>query len=471
MNVQVTSRPTAQPAATSKLAIADGDIHPQRNSYKDLFPYMEARWVEMAKTFGSRPRQAYQAGPAYPKGQPNASRRDAWPPEGGRPGSSLAFLQKQLLDENNIQLGILNPTGDNGASFQNREFGAGVASAMNRWVEAEWLIEPRLKGSIVVPYEDADAAVAEIERWAGDPRFAQVLMVTRTANPPGQKQYWKIYEAAAAANLPVGVHAFGFGGYPVTGSGWPSFYIEDMVGHAQSAQSFLTSLVIEGVFERIPEFQAGADRVGLRLAAAAGLAARQALAPAEAGDAAPEARAVGIHPRKRLADHPADGGAAAARARAGRDRLDRLGPAAVRHRLPALGLRRSDAGAADAAPGAAAARLLLQQRDEAVPAGLSTSRTTTHRASAGGFGCMRKAASCTRCRRTRRRVIVRRAGETGIFTAHSCPSFRATGITAYLLNREARARSADQPDLHTNNRTALRPYPVCGHRGQPVPGR
>ena len=157
MNVQVTSRPTAQPAATSKLAIADGDIHPQRNSYKDLFPYMEARWVEMAKTFGSRPRQAYQAGPAYPKGQPNASRRDAWPPEGGRPGSSLSFMQKQLLDENNIQLGILNPTGDNGASFQNREFGAGVASAMNRWVEAEWLIEPRLKGSIVVALLTRDA--------------------------------------------------------------------------------------------------------------------------------------------------------------------------------------------------------------------------------------------------------------------------------------------------------------------------
>ena len=61
MNVHVSSRPTAQPAATTKLAIADGDIHPQRNSYKDLFPYMEQRWIDMAKTFGSRPRQAYQA--------------------------------------------------------------------------------------------------------------------------------------------------------------------------------------------------------------------------------------------------------------------------------------------------------------------------------------------------------------------------------------------------------------------------
>jgi predicted TIM-barrel fold metal-dependent hydrolase len=255
MNVQFARQPTVEASDASKIAIADGDIHPQRNSYKDLFPYMEARWVAVAKTFGSRPRQAYQAGPAYPKGQPNASRRDAWPPDGGRPGSSLSFLQKQLLDANNVQLGILNPTGDNGASFQHREFGAGVATAMNRWVAAEWLVDPRLKGSIVVPYEDADAAVKEIERWAGDPRFVQVLMVTRTANPPGQKPYWKIYEAAAAAHLPIGVHAFGFGGYPVTASGWPSFYIEDMVGHAQSSQSFLTSLVIEGVFESIPNFK------------------------------------------------------------------------------------------------------------------------------------------------------------------------------------------------------------------------
>src|SRR5271166_3224816 len=120
-----------------------------------------------------------------------------------------------------------------------------------------------------------------------------------------------------------------------------------------------------------PELQAGADRVWVRVAAAARLAARQAVAPAEGRDAAPEARALRVHPRECLADHPADGGAAAARARAGRDRLDRLGPADLRHRLSALGLRRPDPGAADAAARAAAPRLLLQQRDEAVPAGLS----------------------------------------------------------------------------------------------------
>ena len=58
---------------------------------------------------GAGRRLGMQSGPAYPKGQPNASRRDAYPPEGGRPGSSLSFMQAQHLDPNNVVLGILNP--------------------------------------------------------------------------------------------------------------------------------------------------------------------------------------------------------------------------------------------------------------------------------------------------------------------------------------------------------------------------
>src|SRR6202035_4925027 len=63
------------------------------------------------------------------------------------------------------------------------------------------------------------------------------------------------YQAAEEAGLPIGVHAVGFGGNPITASGWPSYYIEEMVGHSQCQQTALASIVLEGVFERHPSLK------------------------------------------------------------------------------------------------------------------------------------------------------------------------------------------------------------------------
>ncbi len=104
----------------------------------------------------------------------------------------------------------------------------------------------------MVPYEDADASVAEIRRWAGHSDMVQVLLLSRTVEPLGHRRYWPIYRAAAEAGLPLGIHAFGNGGTPTTGTGWPSFYMEDMIGHSQSCQSMLSSMVLEGVFAHVP---------------------------------------------------------------------------------------------------------------------------------------------------------------------------------------------------------------------------
>jgi uncharacterized protein len=118
---------------------------------------------------------------------------------------------------------------------------------------AEWLeLEPRLRGSITVPYADGDLAAAEIDRHAGDHRFAQVLLLVRTHEPLGKRRYWKIYEAATRNNLPIGMHFGGAGGGPFTGAGWPSFYFEDHGGMPQAFQAQLISMVFEGVFERFP---------------------------------------------------------------------------------------------------------------------------------------------------------------------------------------------------------------------------
>lgn len=253
MNIHVADLEQAKREARVGLAIADGDIHPNPKHAKALHPYLAKQWQDHLDTYGMIPRHAYQAGPAYPKGNPDASRRDSYPPNGDYPGSNLEFMRAQHLDPNNVELGILNPIKPAPGNAQNQDLGAALAGAINRWQLAEWTeLEPRLKASIAVPYENAEASVAEIDAWGGHPHFIQILLMSRTAEPLGQRRHWPIYEAACRHNLPIGIHAFGYGGYPVTGGGWPSFYIEEMSGHAQCCQAVLASMVFEGVFERFP---------------------------------------------------------------------------------------------------------------------------------------------------------------------------------------------------------------------------
>ena len=64
-----------------------------------------------------------------------------------------------------------------------------------------------------------------------------------------------MFEAAVEHNLPIGVHFGGSGGAPITGVGWPSFYIEDHAGMPTSFDSQVASLVCEGVFEQFPSLK------------------------------------------------------------------------------------------------------------------------------------------------------------------------------------------------------------------------
>ena len=255
MNMQ-TPAALSRPQAVSRTVIADCDIHHSPSDFKLLYPYLEKRWRDHIDLFGSPSRQGFARGPQYPKSQPDASRRDAWPPVGGRPGSDLNFMRTHHLDANGIELGILTMIRPHPGGMPNLELSAALCRGINDWQIAEWTTpEPRLKASIVVPYEDAEASVAEIERWTGHPDVVQVLLLSRTLEPLGNRRYWPIYQAAAAAGLPVGVHAFGNGGNPTSSTGWASYYIEDMVGHSQSCQALVSSMVLEGVFAAIPKLR------------------------------------------------------------------------------------------------------------------------------------------------------------------------------------------------------------------------
>jgi predicted TIM-barrel fold metal-dependent hydrolase len=165
-------------------------------------------------------------------------------------------MRRQLLDACGIEFGILNPISATGEGFQDDGLSAAVTRATNHWqVDAFTSKEPRLRGSICVPYEDGAAAAAEIRHWADDDTFAQVLLLSRTAEGLGKRRYWPIYEAAEETGRPVGIHVFGYSGYAMASAGWPSYYIEEMTGHAGSTQALVSSLVFGGVFERFPRLK------------------------------------------------------------------------------------------------------------------------------------------------------------------------------------------------------------------------
>src|ERR1019366_10436093 len=110
MNVQLRKIQSADPAPISKTAIADCDMHLGPASMRDLYPWLTRRWQQHIETYGTAHRTGMQDGlPSYPKAQPNAARRDAWPPSGKPPGTDLEFARRQHLDANNIEFGLVNP--------------------------------------------------------------------------------------------------------------------------------------------------------------------------------------------------------------------------------------------------------------------------------------------------------------------------------------------------------------------------
>src|SRR5262249_30707361 len=135
----------------------------------------------------------------------------------------------------------------------NEDMAAAFSRAVNDWLVREWLDrDPRLRASIVVPLQNVEHAVDEIERRAADQRFVQIMVLAMGETPLGRRQFWPIFAAAERHGLPIGIHAGSPYPHPVTAFGCRNCDVGYYASQSQGFQSQTASLISEGVFAKFP---------------------------------------------------------------------------------------------------------------------------------------------------------------------------------------------------------------------------
>ena len=363
MNVTVRQR-----TASQRLAIVDCDIHPALRAPSDLHPFLPERWREHMKTFGEHVRHGLTGQLPYPRMMAAGMRADAFPEQRAAGQRPRPDARASISTHNGVEIGMLMPLSRAGMEERNLDFAAALAHAVNDWQAQAWVRqEPRLRAGIVVPQEDAAFAVQEIEERAADPAFVQILLSPRSSDPLGHRRYWPIYAAAERARRPIGLHVQGYsGGHASTGSGWPTYYLQEHYAMCGNMQATVVSLVFEGVFERFPGLKIVLIEGGFAWVPALCWRMDKHWERMRQETPLRAAPAVRICARALLVHHAADRGAGEP-ARPRRDHgMGRVRPADVLDRLSALGLRRSAARLQVPAERSAAQRRLFRDNAKAL---------------------------------------------------------------------------------------------------------
>jgi len=209
----------------------DCDVHPSVPNIAALLPYLDDFWRDSVVDRGLTSLDSN----SYPLKSPLTSRPE-WRDKDGLAATSAEQVAGQVFDRWKAGTAICNCLYGVQLLFS-EDMAAAFCRALNDWIKAEWLDrDARLRASIVVPMQNVEYAVDEIERCAKDRRFVQVLVLAMQEVPLGRRHFWPIYAAAERHGMPIGIHAGSAYRNPVTSLGWPTWYIEDYASQSQGFQ-------------------------------------------------------------------------------------------------------------------------------------------------------------------------------------------------------------------------------------------
>jgi uncharacterized protein len=243
--------------------IVDVDIHHGWKQPSDILEYLPARWREYATAnetlarLGPSGRRAERLpiGPKIPQAFISipTERGGTRPQDGSPPGSDYPTLKAQILDYYNVYRGVLTYNIGSHVNGQNRDFNVAVARAVHEWNADTWLTyDERLYGVVAPALSVPEEAAAEVRRAGTNPRVVACLLAGTPWNVPfGDPLFHRIYEACAELGLHVHVH-------PAVAStdrpagGMSSYASEYATLQTHDAMHHITSLIVNGVFEKYP---------------------------------------------------------------------------------------------------------------------------------------------------------------------------------------------------------------------------
>jgi predicted TIM-barrel fold metal-dependent hydrolase len=246
--------PSTAARERSTLRLVDCDVHQEFHNWEELRPYLGPAWWERigpkGPPFGRR---------AYENVRGHIISEDMINPATGKAAADPDWVKRELIEKHGVDVGVLTSNILSLSSHPNIALASAVARAYNDWTLDVWVRpHPEFKGSIIVNPQDPEFSVEEIERLADDPGVVQVLIFSGSNNPYGQPRFFPIWQAAAHHGLPVAMHSGGetIGIAPTgTMAGPLTYYVEHHALQTQSAMAHVVSLVMEGVFERLPDLR------------------------------------------------------------------------------------------------------------------------------------------------------------------------------------------------------------------------
>jgi predicted TIM-barrel fold metal-dependent hydrolase len=239
------------------LVVVDVDVHAHETPAA-LAPYCVMPWRKTLEHLSTVPAR-YLDIPGF---APNIGLWPSFPESGGdrRTTVTTAKQMRQDLDDLGVDIGILFPDHFlSHAAIKQADYAVAIAQAYNRWLVAEWLTEDNgLKGAIIAPHHDPEAAAAEIRQYASHPHVAAVYLPTCCVEPLyGHRRYDPVYAAAQEAGRPVMFHSVTavHPVFPFNLHGYETIFAAHALAHPFSLIANLVSMMETGVPARYPKLK------------------------------------------------------------------------------------------------------------------------------------------------------------------------------------------------------------------------